>query len=98
MEDAAAPFQNANGYRLADEALQYFEWLGLIDNSDGVEFLLQPLAEMAAAIDLRANGVLEVKGRFTIPPHSGGNRIVRCRCRATTWLAGGDPSLSSEIY
>jgi hypothetical protein len=54
---ALAVFEDAvgdatNGISIAREALEYFEWLGLITRTDSVDFLLQPLAEMVAAVGL----------------------------------------------
>jgi len=39
---------------LAEESIQFFEWLGLIQNGDSIEFPLLPLAEMSAAFGIVA--------------------------------------------
>ncbi|MGZ5010619.1 MAG: metallophosphoesterase, partial [Methylobacter sp.] len=52
LMDAAVKFGKANPHALVDQALTCFKWLGLISLSDILEFPLQPLAEMAAAIAL----------------------------------------------
>ncbi len=66
LEDAAITFQGANKYLLVKEALDCFEWLGLIVKGEAIEFPLQPLAEVSAAVGLlkqwRSQG-----GEWTIP-------------------------------
>lgn len=52
LENAAPPSNQVNQFRLADEALAYFELAGLITCGESIEFLVQPLAEMAAAIGI----------------------------------------------
>jgi len=52
LMDAAAKFEKVDPHALSDQALTCFKWLGLIELSDVLEFPLQPLAEMAAAIGL----------------------------------------------
>lgn len=52
FESAATPSKNFNRFQLADEALAYFELAGLITCTESIEFLVQPLAEMAAAIGI----------------------------------------------
>ncbi|MGZ5012061.1 MAG: metallophosphoesterase, partial [Methylobacter sp.] len=52
LMDAAAKLDKVNPHALVDQALTCFKWLGLIALSDVLEFPLQPLAEMAAAIAL----------------------------------------------
>jgi calcineurin-like phosphoesterase family protein len=48
------PFANTDKYRLAEEAVNYFEWLGLIVKGDTIEFPLRPLMEVAASLELVA--------------------------------------------
>ncbi len=52
LAESAGQFPGANQFQLAAEALNYFEWLGLIIKTDCIEFPLQPLAEVATAVGL----------------------------------------------
>lgn len=52
LTESAQQFPGADKFRLAMEALDYFEWLGLILKTDCIEFPLQPLAEVATAVGL----------------------------------------------
>ena len=47
--DAGSRFDGANRHLLVEEALSYFEWLGLVSVSETVDFPIQPLAEICAA-------------------------------------------------
>lgn len=69
LEDAASSIAGANKHRLADEALTCFEWLGLIVKGDLVEFPLQPLAEISAAIGLLKQWKSDA-GDWKLPEHS----------------------------
>lgn len=52
LEEAAETIQGANKYKLAEEALSCFEWLGFILKGETIEFPLQSLAEVSAAVGL----------------------------------------------
>ncbi|MDX2111678.1 MAG: metallophosphoesterase [Verrucomicrobiota bacterium] len=54
FHDAGSAINGANPHLLAEEALGYFEWLGLVSGSDTIDFPLQPLAEVCAATNLVA--------------------------------------------
>jgi hypothetical protein len=69
LEDAATSLTGANKHRLAEEALTCFEWLGLIVKGDLVEFPLQPLAEVSAAIGLLKQWKSHT-GDWKLPEHS----------------------------
>ena len=60
LNDAGVKIAGADTHLLAEEALSYLEWLGLISVSETVDFTLQPLAEVCAATGLvaqwRSNG------------------------------------------
>jgi hypothetical protein len=60
LQDAATSVTGANKHRLAEEALNFFKWLGLIANGGSVEFPLRPLMEVAAAIGLLAEWMVQV--------------------------------------
>ncbi|MCG8600691.1 MAG: NACHT domain-containing protein, partial [Verrucomicrobiales bacterium] len=52
LKDAGHEIPGANSGLLAEEMLSYCEWLGILSVSDTVEFPLQPLAEICAAVRL----------------------------------------------
>jgi hypothetical protein len=52
LQDNTPSQKDFNKYRLADEALAYFEMSGVIRQTDSVEFPIQPLAEIAAAVGI----------------------------------------------
>jgi len=54
LYDAGSEIDGANCHLLAEEAISYFEWLGLLAVSETVDFPLQPLAEICAATRLVA--------------------------------------------
>lgn len=88
LEDAATSLTGANKYRLTEEALTCFEWLGLIVKGDSIEFPLQPLAEVSAAIGLLKQWKSHA-GNWKLPEHSQW-RIVSFAAaiaRRRGWLA-----------
>jgi len=50
LEEKASSTSLPNSHLLAAEALSFYEWLGLITKTESVEFPLQPLAEVCAAV------------------------------------------------
>lgn len=62
--DAGSEIDGANRHLLADEALSYFEWLGILSVSDTVDFPLQPLAEICAAMGLVAQWHSSSQGSY----------------------------------
>jgi hypothetical protein len=52
LQDKVPAEKDLNKYRLAEEALAYFEMSGVISQTESIEFLIQPLAEIAAAIGI----------------------------------------------
>ena len=52
LQDNVPAEKHFNKYRLAEEALAYFEMAGLISQTESIEFLIQPLAEITAAIGI----------------------------------------------
>jgi hypothetical protein len=50
FEEKAATLSGANKHLLGEEALSFYEWLGLIRKGATIEFPLQPLAEVCAAV------------------------------------------------
>ena len=52
LEDAATLVVGANKHLLAEEALNCFAWLGMIEKDETIEFPLLPLIEVSAALDL----------------------------------------------
>jgi len=50
LEEKASSASLPNSHLIAVEALSFYEWLGLITKTEPVEFPLQPLAEVCAAV------------------------------------------------
>ncbi|MBW6484751.1 MAG: metallophosphoesterase [Syntrophobacterales bacterium] len=50
LEERATTIPGANSYQLAEEAISFYEWLGLLTKAESIEFPLQPLAEVCAAM------------------------------------------------
>lgn len=50
LEERAATISGANSHQLAAEAISFYEWLGFLTKAKAIEFPLQPLAEVCAAM------------------------------------------------
>ena len=50
LEQKAAAIAGVNSHQLIVEAISFYEWLGLITKAETIEFPLQPLAEVCAAV------------------------------------------------
>jgi predicted MPP superfamily phosphohydrolase len=69
LEEAALTIHGANRHSLAEEALSFFEWLGFVLKGELIEFPLQPLAEVSAAVGLLKQWK-EQHGNWTLPDHA----------------------------
>ena len=69
LEDAAGLKSGVNRHLLAEETLACFEWLGLLTRGDLIEFPVQPLAEVTAAVGLMTQWRSDPKNR-EMPDHA----------------------------
>ena len=67
LEEKAATISGTNSHQLAEEAISFYEWLGLITKTETIEFPLQPLAEVCSAVGYfirwRSNPEVSLPGR-----------------------------------
>ena len=89
LKDASASITGANKHRLAEEALNCFEWLGLIARGDFIEFPLRPLVEVCAAVGLLTRWRSR-PGDWTIPDQAQWRVVsfAAAIARRRDWLAG----------
>lgn len=78
LEGVAGKTTKENLPQLADEAISFFEWLGLLSKSELVEFTLQPLLEVCAAV-----GLMEQ----VISGSVGAGEVGRDRWRVVSFMA-----------